>query len=133
MRKYGHRLSHMLPVRQAMVPTRYTIHLISVFKPKSYINREIPSKVLALIRLCDPKEGAPMQPCSACDSWDHEKRSNKNCPQYIPKRQLLTPLARTSVIKCSLDGCCRNNQLKQLMIDSVISCRNTTVVASLLM
>ena len=71
--------------------------------------------------------------CGACGSWDHERRSNKDCPHYIPKRAMLTPLTRTSVIKCSLEGCCRNNQLKRLMIDCVISSRITTHVASLFM
>ena len=46
---------------------------------------------------------------------------------------MLTPLTRTSVIKCSLEECCRNKQLKRLMIDCVISSRTTTHVASLFM
>jgi ribosomal protein L32 len=83
----------------------------------------------AEIRRTDPDA----KPCSACGSWDHERRSNKDCPHYIPKRAMLTPLTRTSVIKCSLEGCCRNNQLKRLMIDCVISSRTTTHVASLFM
>jgi ribosomal protein L32 len=83
----------------------------------------------AKIRRTDPDA----KPCSACGSWDHERSSNKDCPHYLSKRKMLTPLTRTSVIKCSLEGCCRNNQLKRLMIDCLISSRITTHVASLFM
>jgi ribosomal protein L32 len=36
----------------------------------------------AEIRKTDPDA----KPCSACGSWDYERRSNKNGPHYIPKR-----------------------------------------------
>ena len=83
----------------------------------------------AEIRRTDPDS----KPCSACGSWDHERRSNKDCPHYIPNMAMLSPLKRTAVIKCSLEGCFRNNQLKRLMIDCVISSRITTHIASLFM
>ena len=96
---------------------------------KRQAKQEAEKQRRAAKRRLDPEA----EPCSACGNWDHERRSSKSCPYYLPPRKDLTPLKRTSVIKTGLNNCCRNDRLKQIIQETVITSRNLTYVASLFM
>ncbi|GAB5588023.1 hypothetical protein Unana1_02923 [Umbelopsis nana] len=98
-------------------------------REKRQAKQEAEKQRRAAKRRLDPEA----EPCSACGNWDHERRSSKSCPYYLPPRKGLTPLTRTSVIKTGLNNCCPNDRLKQIIQETVITSRNLTYVASLFM
>jgi hypothetical protein len=49
-----------------------------------------------------------MMPCSSCGRWDHSRPTSKDCPNYMPRRSVISDFKQTSVIKANLESCCRN-------------------------
>jgi ribosomal protein L32 len=98
-------------------------------KVKREAKRSQQKAELAERRRYDPE----MTPCSSCGRWDHSRRTSKDCPNYMPRRSVVSDLKQTSIIKASLESCCRNQTLKRLMQETVVSFRNFSYVASLFM
>src|ERR1700722_2115105 len=84
------------------------------------------------------------KPCPSCSGTDHSRRTSALCPHYVPRRQPIQnttdnpegqaappQLNRKSTIKSSLQSCCDNQPLVQVLQDTVKKCRTFGHVASL--
>ncbi|KAI8393393.1 uncharacterized protein BYT42DRAFT_619241 [Radiomyces spectabilis] len=69
--------------------------------------------------------------CSSCGKPGHSRSSNKFCDNYRPRRTLLTPLKRTSIVKTSLKNICRYPILIDTIQEVVKHARDVTYVGSL--
>ncbi|KAH8557076.1 hypothetical protein BGW37DRAFT_475450 [Umbelopsis sp. PMI_123] len=71
------------------------------------------------------------KPYKSCGRWDHEIRSSKFCPNHIASRREQAVFHRPSIIKTSLQGCCRNDNLQTVIRDTMKSTRTITYLRSL--
>jgi hypothetical protein len=71
------------------------------------------------------------QRCATCGRTDHSRRSSKLCLDYQPRRAMLTPLKRTSVIKASLENSCGSADLIDQIRIVVLKHRTITYIGSL--
>jgi len=71
------------------------------------------------------------KPCPSCGQWDHQRSSNKLCPQRKPGKAEDTGLKRRSTIKTSIDTTCTNELLRTIIQETVLKCRNLRYIASL--
>ena len=83
------------------------------------------------------------RPCPSCGGTDHTRRTSVLCPNFVASRrptvnttnaegeEVTIRLNRKATIKSSLQSCCNNAPLTQVLQDTVKKCRNITYFGSI--
>jgi hypothetical protein len=73
------------------------------------------------------------KPCPSCGKTGHFRKTSSLCENFVARNSDHASLTRKSTIKSSMQSCCDNIILTQVLQDTVKKCRNVCCIASYFM